>query len=71
MLQKLTLLFPLWMILLCTAALIWPEGLILLNQGSLVLFILAFVMLCMGLTLTFDDFRRITRMPKAIVPCKS
>ena len=28
--------------------------------------ILAFVMLCMGLTLTIDDFRRIGRMPKAV-----
>lgn len=27
---------------------------------------LAFVMLCMGLTLTFDDFRRIARMPRAV-----
>lgn len=66
MLQKLTLLFPLWMIVLCAAALIWPEWLIFLNQGSVVVLILAFVMLCMGLTLTFDDFRRIVRMPKTV-----
>ncbi|SEF64268.1 bile acid:sodium symporter family protein [Nitrosomonas ureae] len=66
MLHKLTLLFPLWMIVLCTAALIWPEWLIFLNQGSIVVLILAFVMLCMGLTLTFDDFRRVTRMPKTV-----
>lgn len=67
MLQKLTLLFPLWMILICTTALIWPEGWIFLNQGSVVVLILGFVMLCMGLTLTFDDFRRITQMPRAVV----
>ncbi|MBY0474008.1 MAG: bile acid:sodium symporter family protein [Nitrosomonas sp.] len=66
MLQKLTLLFPLWMILLCATALIWPEWFVFLNQGSIVVLILAFVMLCMGLTLTFDDFRRIARMPKAV-----
>jgi len=67
MLQKLTLLFPLWMILTGTVALSWPEWLIPLNQGSVVVLILVFIMLCMGLTLTFDDFRRIFRMPKAVV----
>lgn len=66
MLQKLTLLFPLWMILTGVIALSWPEWLLPLNQGSVVVLILAFVMLCMGLTLTFDDFRRIARMPKAV-----
>lgn len=66
MLQKLTLLFPLWMVLLGAAALIWPEAWLFLNQGSVVVSILAFVMLCMGLTLTIDDFRRIARMPKAV-----
>lgn len=66
MLHKLTLLFPLWMILAGAVALSWPEWLILLNQGSVVVLILAFVMLCMGLTLTFDDFRRISLMPKVV-----
>lgn len=66
MLHKLTLLFPLWMILAGAVALSWTEWLILLNQGSVVVLILAFVMLCMGLTLTFDDFRRISRMPKVV-----
>ena len=37
-----------------------------LNQGSVVVLILAFIMLCMGLTLTFDDFRRIARMPRVV-----
>jgi BASS family bile acid:Na+ symporter len=66
MLQQLTLLFPLWMILTSAMALYWPEWLLPLNQGSVMVLILAFIMLCMGLTLTFDDFRRIARMPKAI-----
>ncbi|MDP1559236.1 MAG: bile acid:sodium symporter family protein [Nitrosomonas sp.] len=66
MLQKLTLLFPLWMMLTGAIALSWPEWLLPLNQGSVVVLILAFVMLCMGLTLTFDDFRRIARMPKVV-----
>lgn len=66
MLQKLTLLFPLWMILAGAMALSWPEWLLPLNQGSVVVLILAFIMLCMGLTLTFDDFRRIARMPRVV-----
>ena len=66
MLQRLTLLFPLWMILAGALALSSPEWLLPLNQGSVVVLILAFVMLCMGLTLTFDDFRRIARMPRVV-----
>lgn len=66
MLQKLTLLFPLWMLISAAFALFNPAWFISLNQGSTVVFILAFVMLCMGLTLTVDDFRRIARMPKAV-----
>ncbi len=66
MLHKLSLLFPLWMILSGAAALRWPEWLIPMNQGSLVVLLLAFIMLCMGLTLTLDDFRRIARMPRAV-----
>lgn len=66
MLQRMTLLFPLWMILAGTLALSSPEWLLSLNQGPVVVLILAFVMLCMGLTLTFDDFRRIARMPSVV-----
>lgn len=66
MLQKLTLLFPLWMVLAVVVALSFPQWLLPLNHGSLVVSILAFIMLCMGLTLTFDDFRRIARMPRLV-----
>ncbi len=66
MLQKLTLLFPLWMILAGALALSSPEWLLPLNQGPVVVLILAFVMLYMRLTLTFDDFRRIARMPRVV-----
>ncbi|HEX8873500.1 MAG TPA: bile acid:sodium symporter family protein [Nitrosospira sp.] len=66
MLHKLSLLFPLWMILSGAAALSWPETLMPMNQGSLVVLLLAFIMLCMGLTLTFEDFRRIANMPRAV-----
>ncbi|CAE6511959.1 Uncharacterized sodium-dependent transporter YocS [Nitrosomonas nitrosa] len=66
MLQRLTLLFPLWTILASIFALFWPEWWAPLNQGSLMVLILAFIMLCMGLTLSFDDFHRIVHMPKAV-----
>lgn len=66
MLQRLTLLFPLWTLLASALALLWPEGLAPLSQGPVIGLILASIMLCMGLTLTFDDFRRIIRMPKAV-----
>jgi BASS family bile acid:Na+ symporter len=66
MLQRLSLLFPLWMILSGIAALSWPERLTPMSQGSLVVLLLAFIMLCMGLTLSLEDFRRIARMPRAV-----
>jgi BASS family bile acid:Na+ symporter len=66
MLHKLAILFPLWMILSGATALCQPEWFIALNQGSIMVLVLAFVMLCMGLTLTLDDFRRIARMPRAV-----
>jgi BASS family bile acid:Na+ symporter len=66
MLHKLSLLFPLWMILSGAMALCWPERFLALNQGSIMVLVLAFVMLCMGLTLSVDDFRRIARMPRAV-----
>lgn len=66
MLHKLSLLFPLWMILSGAMALSRPEWFVALNQGSVMVLVLAFIMLCMGLTLTVDDFRRIARMPRAV-----
>lgn len=66
MLQKLTLLFPLWMILSGLFALGSPESLAFLNRGPLMVAVLAFIMLCMGLTLSMEDFRRIARNPKAV-----
>lgn len=66
MLQRLALLFPLWMILSGAIALYWPHGLTAMNQGPVMVMILAFIMLCMGLTLTLEDFRRIARLPRAV-----
>lgn len=67
MLLKLALLFPFWMILSGIAALTWPEMLTGMSQGPVVIWLLAFVMLCMGFTLSMDDFRRVARMPRAVV----
>jgi BASS family bile acid:Na+ symporter len=66
-LQRLALLFPLWMILSGAAALYWPAWLATMNQGPLMVVLLAFIMLCMGLTLTAGDFRRIARMPREVL----
>ena len=66
MLQRLALLFPLWMILSGAIALCWPHWLTAMNQGPVMVLILAFIMLCMGLTLTLEDFRRIARLPGAV-----
>jgi BASS family bile acid:Na+ symporter len=66
MLQKLTLLFPLWMILSGLFALYAPETLASFNQGPLMVAVLACIMLGMGLTLSIDDFRRIARSPRAV-----
>lgn len=66
MLQRLALLFPLWMILSGVIALYRPDWLIAMNLGPVMVLILAFIMLCMGLTLTLEDFGRIARMPKAV-----
>jgi BASS family bile acid:Na+ symporter len=66
MLHKLALLFPLWMILSGAIALHWPQWLMAMNQGPLMVLLLAFIMLCMGLTLTFQDFQRIARKPREV-----
>ena len=67
MLQKLSLLFPLWMILSGLFAMYAPESLASFNQGPLMVAILAFIMLGMGLTLSVEDFRRMARSPRAVV----
>lgn len=66
MLQRLALLFPLWMILSGAIALYRPHWLMAMNQGPVMVLLLAFIMLCMGLTLTLEDFRRIAHIPKAV-----
>lgn len=65
--NHLTRLFPLWMCL-CVAHALWmPKAWLPLNNPSLTVAILGVVMLGMGLTLSIDDFRRIGRMPRAVL----
>lgn len=61
-----TNLFPLWVLLAGAAALIHPP-LFIWFSGSLIVWGLAVIMLGMGLTLTFDDFRRVGHTPGAVV----
>lgn len=63
----LTRLFPLWMCL-CVAHALWiPKAWLPLNNPTITVSILGVVMLGMGLTLSVDDFRRIGRMPRAVL----
>ena len=62
MLERFTLLFPLWTLLAATLALHWP-WLFSWLQGPLIVLALALVMLGMGLELEWADFRRVLRRP--------
>ncbi|MFZ9941834.1 MAG: bile acid:sodium symporter family protein [Luteolibacter sp.] len=63
----LTRLFPLWLCLCVTHALWMPSIWLPLNNPKITVAILGVVMLGMGLTLSVDDFRRIGRMPRAVI----
>lgn len=65
--QLLTRLFPLWLCLASAHALWSPNVWRPLNAAQITVWVLAAVMLGMGLTLTTNDFRRIGRMPRAVV----
>lgn len=67
MADRLTNLFPFWLLVIGAIALRWPQVFIGLNQGNLPVLILTLVMLGMGLTLSLDDFRRVSRLPKAVL----
>lgn len=58
--------FPLWVVLAGAAGLYHPP-LFTWFSGSLIVWGLAVIMLGMGLTLTFDDFRAVARMPRAVL----
>ncbi|MSU49453.1 MAG: bile acid:sodium symporter family protein [Opitutus sp.] len=66
MLTRFTNLYPVWIVASSGMALIWPETLRWFS-GQWVVWALTIVMLSMGLTLTIDDFRRLGKMPGAVV----
>ncbi len=59
-------LFPVWLILASAAGLIWPTQIVRFGGPNTTVFLLATVMLGMGLTLTFKDFRRIANKKRAV-----
>jgi len=56
--------FPLW-ILLCSAAALVEPGWFTWFRGSFIVWGLGLIMLGMGLTLTFDDFKAVLHLPRA------
>jgi len=73
MIERATNLFAFWTVLGVALAWFFPELFLWVVDGtfrpfgqSLVSVLLGIIMLGMGLTLEFDDFRRILRLPKAI-----
>jgi BASS family bile acid:Na+ symporter len=57
--------FPFWVLALCATAMVQPLWFTWFN-GPWIVWTLAVIMLGMGLTLTFDDFRRIVQMPRPV-----
>lgn len=64
--QRSAQLFPLWVIAFGAAALAVPE-LFVWFSGDLITYSLALIMLMMGLTLTPEDFARVTEMPRLVL----
>ncbi|MCB1176643.1 MAG: bile acid:sodium symporter family protein [Leptospiraceae bacterium] len=63
--QWITFLFPLWIFISSGTALYKPEIFTWL-KGDLIIYSLGLIMLSMGITLTFDDFKRILSRPMPI-----
>jgi BASS family bile acid:Na+ symporter len=57
--------FPLWLLVFCGAALVWPVGFTWFS-GPWITWALAFIMLGMGVTLDAGAFRAVGRMPAAV-----
>ena len=66
-LSTLTTAFPLWVLVAGIAALIRP-ALFLWFNGPLITLGLSIIMLSMGMTLGFDDFRRVGRQRARVLP---
>ena len=59
--------FPLWVLGASSLALVWP-GLFTWFSGPLISVGLAIIMLSMGMTIGFEDFRRISRQRYSVLP---
>ncbi|RLS35045.1 MAG: bile acid:sodium symporter family protein [Planctomycetota bacterium] len=66
LLDRLANAFPVWVLLACGLALLWPE-MFSWFRGNAIVVGLAVIMLGMGLTLSIDDFRRVASRPGAVV----
>ena len=66
LLNTATNLFPLWTMLGSVGALLWPEAFTWF-RGNLIVWGLAVIMLGMGITLSFEDFKSIAKTPVPIV----
>ena len=66
MLARLADAFPLWVTLAAALGWFWPAGMAALGEPDAVRAMLTVVMLGMGLTLTFEDFRRVLSRPRDV-----
>lgn len=64
MISSATRLFPLWVIIVSIIAWFIPE--LFIQFKSAIMPLLALIMFCMGLTLRFDDFKRVFKSPRPI-----
>lgn len=66
LLNQLANLFPLWVLSFSGLALFYPQWIAWFG-GQMIVWSLAVIMIGMGITLTFDDFRRVAQMPRAVM----
>ncbi|PHO13825.1 bile acid:sodium symporter [Malaciobacter marinus] len=64
MIKKISILFPLWAILVSVFAYFQPEAVV--GFKSWIIPLLVFIMFCMGITLKVEDFKRVLTKPKII-----
>ncbi|HKX62967.1 MAG TPA: bile acid:sodium symporter family protein [Verrucomicrobiae bacterium] len=64
-LHWITNLFPVWVVLCCLVAMVQPAWFTWF-KGNWIIWALAVIMLGMGVTLSFDDFRQVLTMPRAV-----
>jgi len=63
--QIITNLFPVWVLLCCGGALVWPEAFTWFDRPFIV-WGLGIIMLGMGITLSIDDFKQALTMPRSL-----